>query len=190
MVLGCDFQLPVDAAGFSPRECPRCRVGFKTRWSRRDAGVLAAALVGRLQHLNPAEADLGGSLRHCPYCGSTAPPAQWWTAELRQWFEAQARDLDQELRWRRLRVPLAGLGENPRPTHLTVPPRPDAPPIVRTDDEELVRVPLPCCGEECQVSDGWIGPVRCHFCGFVHARATQRDIGLELAQLTSWSGSR
>lgn len=189
-MLGSDLQLPVDTAGFSARECPRCHVPFKTRWSRRDERVLAAALVGRLHHLNAGEVDPDGSLRHCPYCGSTAAPALWWTAEQRQWLEAQARDLDQELRWRRLRFPLESLRENPSPTYVAVRPFPEPPPTLLPDEEEMVHVPLPCCGEECQVAEGWFGPVRCHYCGFVHARAAQRDIGLELAQLTTWMGSR
>jgi hypothetical protein len=51
----------------------------------------------------------------------------------------------------------------------------------------MIRIPLPCCGEEEKVSGGWIGPVRCHYCGLVHARDLTRDVGRELALLREWA---
>jgi len=79
--------------------------------------------------------------------------------------------------------------QNPRPTYVPVTPRPRRPDPLRDDgqDQDLTGVPLPCCGEEVKVSDGWSGPVRCHFCGMVHTRAVSRDIGLELALLREWA---
>jgi len=186
-MLGDDFQLPLDAAGFSTRECALCQAEFKIRWSPRDAQALAAALAARLGHLNGGEAAAEGLVRHCPYCAAAAPPDAWWTKDQRRWFDEQARQLDDELRWRRLRLPLDTLAENPNPTYVTVAPRRAPPPELFADEDELITVPLPCCGEEIKVREGWIGPVRCHFCGFAHARHLSRDIGLELAQLRSWT---
>ncbi len=188
-VLGDDLQLPLDAAGYSRRACPHCKAEFKVRVSRRDARVLAAALVRRVVHLNASEARPGDVPRHCPYCGAGADAEAFWTEEHRAWFDREASSLERELRWRRLRAPLDRLAQNPRPTYVPVTPRPRRPAPLRDDgqDQDLTGVPLPCCGEEVKVSDGWSGPVRCHFCGMVHTRAVSRDIGLELALLREWA---
>lgn len=188
-MLGEELRLPLDAAGYSRRACPRCEAEFKVRWTRRDAHALAAALAIRVDHLNGAEAT-PGLTRHCPYCGATGPPELWWTLAQHRWLEARAADLRDELRWRTLRVPLDALRENPRPTYVPVVPRRRRSPTAADDPDELEPVPLPCCGEEVKVSRGWIGPVRCHFCGFVHARSAARDIGLELAALREWVPTR
>ncbi len=187
-MLGTEFQLPLDESGFSPRECPRCGGAFQVRWGRRDARALAATLSGRLDHLNRAEAGPEVTLRHCPYCAATAAADAWWTALQRHWFEARVQELTRELRWRRLRVPLETLAENPRPTYVPVPPEPRATPLpMPADVDGLVGVPLPCCGEEVRISERWTGPVWCHYCGFVHARTATRDAWRELAQLREWT---
>jgi hypothetical protein len=180
------FELPADVAGFSRRECPRCHAHFKLRASRRDARALALALVARVDHLNGEGEAPRGVVRHCPYCGARADPDAWWTLEQRRWLEQQARRLAGELRWRRLRAPLERLGDNPHPTYIPVLPAAAAADVPRLDLDDLVAVPLPCCGEEVKVSDAWIGPIRCHFCGLVHARDVRRDIGNELAFLRDW----
>jgi hypothetical protein len=180
-----ELRLPLDAAGFSRRECPRCQAHFKVRWSRREARVLASALARRVGHLNAGEAE-AGLPRHCPYCGARAEGEAWWTTEQLRWVEAQARGLDREVRWHALRAPLERPGANPRPTYVAIPPRPGRLPPLRDPAATLARVYLPCCGEELAVSTGWVGPVRCHLCGFVHERGAGRDIGVELARLRAW----
>jgi hypothetical protein len=180
-----ELHLPHDRAGYTRRACPRCRAGFKTRATRRDASVLAFAIARRVE-----AADAGAALhppeRHCPYCGATEEPEAFWTAEQVAWVDALARGVAEEIRWHALRAPLARLAENPRPTYVAVAPRrPPRPP--REAVAALRTLPLPCCGEEEQVSHGWIGPLRCHYCGYVHALDLARDIGLELALLRSWS---
>lgn len=186
-MLGEEFQLPLDPGGYSPRECPRCGGEFKIRWGRRDARALAAALSSRLDHLNPLEAATEVPIRHCAYCAAAAAAQAWWTFEQRQWFEARVDELARELRWRRLRMPLETLSDNPRPTYVTLAPPRATEPIALLDDGDLVAVPLPCCGEMVKINDRWIGPVWCHFCGYVHARSATRDAWLELAQLRDWS---
>jgi hypothetical protein len=190
-MLGTEFQLPLDASGFSLRRCPRCDSAFKVRRTVRDAGVLASALAGRIHHLNGTEADAAPVTRHCPYCGTTAPAESWWTEGQRRWFGAQARSLAEEIRWRWLQLPFELLGQNPRPTYVTVPPNLAL--EAEPDEElegELTTVPLPCCGEEIRVTEAWVAPVRCHFCGLVHARRAVRDAWVELAQLRSWATPR
>ena len=185
-----ELGLPVDAAGFSPRECPRCGAPFRARRSPRDARVIAAALARRIEHLNPDEAGSHPPARHCPYCGARASAEAWWTADQHAWFAVAARDLARELQWRRLITPLEHLGENPRPTYVVVAPRPAIRPAPRVGEDDLNAIPLPCCGEELKVSGDWTGPVRCHYCGFVHARGISRDAALELAQLRTWMARR
>ena len=189
-MLGTEFQLPLDASGFSLRRCPRCDCQFKVRRTRRDAGVLASALAGRIHHLNGTEADPTAGIRHCPYCGTTGPAESWWTEGQRRWFEAQARSLAEEIRWRWLQLPFELLKENPRPTYVTLPPNLAVEMEPEEADGDLTTLPLLCCGEEIQVTDSWVAPIRCHFCGFVHARHAVRDVWLELAQLRYWATPR
>lgn len=178
--------LPRDASGFSPRECSRCKARFQVRAGRRETSALASALADRVEHLNAVEAAPTALPRHCPYCGYQAEPEAWWTAEQRRFIEEHARELRAEVRWRRLRVPWEALQANPSPTYLPVTPRPRPTPPPVPEGEEFVEVPLPCCGEAMKVRDAWVGPVRCHYCGYVHARDLERDIGLELALLRAW----
>jgi len=95
-----------------------------------------------------------------------------------------------EVRWRRLRAPFERLGAKPRPTYVPVQPSERSTAAPRDLPDDLVPVPLPCCGEEEKVSRGWVGPVRCHYCGFVQARELGRDIGMEIALLREWATER
>ncbi len=185
-----EMQLPADVVGFSLRICPRCSSEFKVRATHRDGLVLVSAFAEHVPTMNRAELDAGAVLRHCPYCGTTHPAQAWWTAAQRTWIEQQARSLGQEIRWRWMQLPFDLLGQNPRPTYVSVPP--SAAPTSEPEEagDELIAVPLPCCGEEIQVTDGWIAPVRCHYCGLVHARRIARDFGLELAQLRARAARR
>lgn len=185
-MLGEEFQLPLDPGGFSPRACPRCRAEFKVRWGRRDSRALASALSGRLGHLNRGEAGPAVTVRRCPYCAAAAAAEAWWTRKQRRWFERRVEEFARELRWRRMRVPLETLRDNPHPTYVVVPPPRSTEPAPVPDGDDLVTVPLPCCGEEVRIDVGWAGPVWCHFCGYVHTRSATRDAWRELAQLRSW----
>jgi hypothetical protein len=185
MLRADEIRLPHDSAGYTRRACPRCRAHFKVRASLRDERVLAAAIARRAC---AAEIGCASTLpRHCPYCGHAGDGEAFFTTEQLSWVEAQARRISDEVRWRRLRAPLDRLGQNPRPTYVPVERGEDqlAPPRDLPDD--LIVVPLPCCGEEEKVSGGWRGPVRCHYCGFVHARDLGRDIGMEIELLREWT---
>jgi hypothetical protein len=151
--------------------------------SRRDERVVAHAIAARA-----GVTDFGGAPpppRHCPYCGEADEAEAFWTDELLGWADAQARRLSNDVRRRRLRAPLARA--DARPTYVPLDPVDRAPALPLDPPDDLVAVPLPCCGEEEKVSGAWIGPVRCHYCGFVHARDLGRDIGLELALLRDWA---
>ncbi|HET9597163.1 MAG TPA: hypothetical protein VFP65_16365 [Anaeromyxobacteraceae bacterium] len=180
-----ELRLLLDEEGLSRRACPRCGGHFGVRWTRREARLLAGALARRIDHLNAAEAD-DGPPRHCPYCGLTASPQGWWLPDQLRWIDAQAGELRAEVRWRRMKAPLDRLAARPLPTYLPLAPGSREPPELAHAPPDLEVVPLPCCGEEIRVSPGWLGPVRCHLCGFIHARAAVRDIGLELALLRDW----
>jgi hypothetical protein len=180
-----ELRLQLDEEGLSRRACPRCGGHFHVRWSRREARLLAHALALRVDHLNAAEAD-DGPPRHCPYCGLVASPQVWWLPDQVGWIDAQAQQLHAEVRWRRMKPPLDRLATGPLPTYLPLQPGSHELPPLTHAPADLDPVPLPCCGEEIRVSPGWGGPVRCHLCGFVHARAAVRDIGLELALLRDW----
>jgi hypothetical protein len=182
-----ELRVPLDVHGFSRRECPRCKAHFKLRWNEREAGVLAAALSRRVQHLNPTDAAPSRP-RFCPYCACEAPADEFFTPEVQRHLDAAARRLDAEVRWRRVRLPLEWMRANPRVT--SAPAAAAQPPPIPLADhaDDLLRIALPCCGEEHKVSDAWLGPVRCHLCGIAHLRAGPRDIGLELAMLRQWAG--
>jgi hypothetical protein len=182
-----EIDLPQDRAGYARRACPRCRADFKVRASRRDERVLAFAMARRVNAFEAGEAVHPPPPRHCPYCGARDVAEAFWTREQHSWVEAQARGVSEEVRWRRLCAPLDRLAENPRLTYVPIPPGTRVPAPTRDDVDALRAMPLPCCGEEEKVSGRWIGPVRCHYCGFVHARDLERDIGLELALLRSGS---
>jgi ribosomal protein S27AE len=179
------IALPVDSSGFTRRECPQCHANFKIRCTEEDARVLAAALSGRVAHLNVDENALPLVVRHCPYCGSTALPDAWWTEDQRRWIEEWSMALAEELRWRRLSAPLERLSDNPYPTYLPV--RPDGPPELRHDPDDLMAVPVPCCGTEQKIVEGWEGAIQCHRCGASYSiAALERNIGEELNRLRDW----
>lgn len=185
-MLGSDFLLPLDGAGFSLRLCPDCGTEFKVRATPRDGPALASALAAHLPQMDRGElgSDLG--IRHCPYCRADEPADAWWTAGQRRWIERQAHRLADEIRWRWMQLPFERLGQNPRPTYVSFAPAAVPSPLAEESREHLVAFPLPCCGEELLVSDRWSAAIRCHYCGFVHARDTVGDVGLELAQLRAW----
>jgi hypothetical protein len=180
-----EIRLPHDAAGYARRSCPRCRAHFKVRLSRRDEHVLASAIARRAHAVESS--CLPTPPRHCPYCGEEGAAEEFWTEEQLSWADAQARRLAREVRWRTLAAPLQRLGHNPRPTYIPVDPGERPPLAPRDPPDDLVAVPLPCCGEEQKVSGAWVGPVRCHYCGFIHARDLGRDIGMEIALLRAWA---
>jgi hypothetical protein len=185
------LQPPLDTSGFARRECPACGAHFKVRWNRREERAVATSLTGRVEHLNPSEAAATAPERHCPYCGVRDGAEAWWTEGQLRWLDGEARALERELRWLRMRLPIERLGDNPRPTYVPLSPRRrHRGPSVLDDPDDLVPVPLPCCGEELKVSAAWPGPIRCPWCGFVHARAWRRDVARELATLRSWAAAR
>jgi uncharacterized protein (UPF0212 family) len=181
-----EIRLNLDPDGFSRRECPRCKAHFKVPWGAREEHVVAAALAARVHHVNASDAACGEVERHCPYCGASAPAAQFLTSDALLRIDVHARNLEAELRWRSLRTPLDLLAANPHPTYVPVPPAELQLPRLRADWDDLTRMLLPCCGEEQKVSDAWVGPVRCHHCGTAHLRSGPRDIGLEMALLKRW----
>jgi hypothetical protein len=183
-----ELWTPLDREGFSLRECPRCDARFKIRWSAREAAVVAASFARRVTEMDAGEAEPAPT-RHCPYCACEAPADAFLTSDVREQLDAQARRFEEEVRWRRLRLPLEWLGDNPRVTYVPVAPAPPSL-LLRPDHaDDLLRIALPCCGAEQKVTDAWLGPIRCHRCGVAHLRAGPRDIGLELALLRQWVGA-
>lgn len=184
-----ELRLPLDAEGFSRRECPRCGAQFDVRWSAREAAVLACAMARRVA----VDADEAGPPpnRFCPYCASSAPADRFFTPDVQHLLDAEARRLEDEVRWHRLRAPRAWTGEHldPSPIARGLAARPGSPgsPGSASSEDELHRIALPCCGEDQRVSGAWLGPIRCHLCGIAHLRAGPRDFGLELALLKQWT---
>ena len=181
------IEVPHDAMGYARRACPRCGAHFKVLASRRDEEVLAVALARRVQAI---EACLAATPpRHCPYCGESDEAERFWTHEQLRWVDAHARRLAVEVRWRLLRTPLDRLAANPRPTYVPLHPGDRLPAMPPEIPDDMIAIPLPCCGEEQKVNAAWLGPVRCHYCGLVHARQMTRDIGMEMAQLRACRSS-
>lgn len=182
-----ELQLPLDSEGFSRRECPRCRAEFKLRWSAREPAVLACAMARRVA-MGSAEITAPPA-RFCPYCASSAAADRFFTPEIQRHLDTEARHLEEEVRWLRLRLPPEWLSENPGHSHEPLAPAPRG--ILRREqDDDLCRIDLPCCGVEQKVSGAWVGPIRCHLCGIAHLRAGPRDIGLELALLKEWADGK
>jgi hypothetical protein len=110
----------------------------------------------------------------------------WWTEDQRRWLDEWSDALDEELRWRQLSVPLEQLSQNPYPTY--VPVRPDGAPALRPEPDDLVVVPVPCCGTEQKVVEGWEGAIQCHRCGASYSMSGgERNIGEELNRLREWA---
>lgn len=60
------MSLPLDSDGFLRRECPKCELQFK--WLPGGTG-------------DEPDDYLDPPVYHCPYCGVSAPPDQWWTRQ-------------------------------------------------------------------------------------------------------------
>ena len=160
-------ELPSDPSGFVRRECPGCHRTFKVRASRLDQGLVLQRVVGKVSHENAHEALCALEQRCCPYCGAGALDDAWFTAEQRAWLDKRAETLLLEVRYEQLAHVERTLADNPSPTFLPV--RPEMPDCtLRPERNDMRLVPLLCCGEELKVSESWLGPVRCFFCGREH----------------------
>jgi len=159
--------LPTDSRGFLRRECPTCHRLFKVRGTKLEGHLVFKRLSARVAHANPHEADWPEGVRHCPYCGVTAPDDRWFTAEQRAFLDKRAETFGREIRYEQLAQIERTLAVNPRPTFVAVRPERSCARL-SAEPDDMRAVPLFCCREEIKVLESWLGAVRCFLCGTEH----------------------
>ncbi|MBI5546696.1 MAG: hypothetical protein HY901_22665 [Deltaproteobacteria bacterium] len=159
--------LPRDVLGYVRRECPECHRLFKVKGTPLEGMLVFARLASQVTHANREEADWPEVVRFCPYCGFAATDERWFTAEQRAFLDKRGEVLEQELRFEQLAHVERTLSVNPGPTFLPVRPERLAATLAAEPNDMRV-LPLFCCHEEIKVSEGWLGAVRCFFCGTEH----------------------
>jgi predicted nucleic acid-binding Zn ribbon protein len=142
-------EFPLDA-GFLRRECPHCERQFK--W-----------------HHGPTETRPEDAtdpvVFHCPYCGETAPPDQWWTREQLEYAsglvgEKAGKAIEEELRSAIrgldsdfLQIKFGGFEPSPAPPALT-------------ESDDMQQVESPCHPwEPIKVLHELVAELHCIVCG-------------------------
>ncbi|MFZ5468433.1 MAG: hypothetical protein ACOZIN_03255 [Myxococcota bacterium] len=152
------------------RRCPFCQLSFKTRPYPSDGVSMHRLLSQKLVHQNAHEAQGGLTRRACLYCGKTAPPDGWLTPEQRAFLEEVAAAFLRQVQFEQLAYVQRTLGQNPRPTFVQLAPAPTRARAMPPEPDDLVPVPLLCCGEEAKALPQWRGSVYCPRCGAKQTR--------------------
>ena len=146
------MTLPLDN-GFLRRECPRCERQFKWHHGATDA--------------RPEDA-VEPDVYWCPYCGETALPDDWWTAEQLEFATASAagpvmRDIAEDFN--------RSVRQQPN-SFLKVSMKHDEPepPSALHEPPDMVTVLSPCHPwEPIKIAEDWSGPIHCLVCGTTFA---------------------
>jgi hypothetical protein len=161
------LTLPRDSLGFVRRECAACHRTFKVKGTQLEGMLVFLRVAARVTHQNEHESRFPLATRTCPYCGARGSDDAWFTAEQRNWLDKRADTLGQELRYEQLAHVERTLADNQSPTFLPV--RPDMPTgRLRPEPDDMRAVPMLCCLEEIKISEHWLGPVHCFYCGLEH----------------------
>ncbi|MFN7134104.1 MAG: hypothetical protein ACK4N5_18645, partial [Myxococcales bacterium] len=161
------LKLPIDRLGFVRRECGSCHRQFKVRETELDGEVVFNRVAGQVEHCNEHESGCSEGLRTCPYCGARGGDDAWFTAEQRAWLDKRAETFGEELRFEQLSHVERTLSQNPYPTFLAVRPQPSATQL-RAEPDDMRVVPMLCCGDSVKISESWVGPLNCFYCGCEH----------------------
>jgi endogenous inhibitor of DNA gyrase (YacG/DUF329 family) len=143
------MTLPLDN-GYLRRECPECQRQFKWHSGPTDD--------------RPADA-VDPVVYTCPYCGTAAPPDQWWTPDQLEYAHGLAsieatkilggemEELGRQTRGSFVQLKVSGtdVGEPPTPLH---------------EPDDMVVVQSPCHPwEPVKIDENWHDPLRCIVCG-------------------------
>jgi hypothetical protein len=141
-------SLPLDVDNFLRRECPHCRQQFK--WHNGSTS-------------DQPEGEVIPSVYHCPLCGDSAPPDEWWTEEQIDFIQGSTagpalREASDELK-----NMLGGIkGLTYRPGHHDEP----EPPAALHEPNDMVIVASPChTWEPVKVPEGSTAQMYCLICG-------------------------
>ncbi len=140
------ITLPLDG-GFLRRECRTCERQFKWHHGPTNDAPEDAP--------NPSEYT-------CPYCGATAPPEEWLTAEQVEFvrevatgpaLQAMSDEMGRAFRGSKHITYKPGRIDHQHPTELHEP-------------SDMVIVEPPCHPyEPLKVDESWTGPLHCLLCG-------------------------
>lgn len=150
--MGISIQLPLDA-GFLRRECSRCERHFKWHHGPTDD--------------RPSDGT-DPDVYWCPYCGETAPPDNWRTAEQVEYIRASAvgpvvREAAHEFN-RSQRSSKNSFFK------LSISYDEPEPPQAMHEPSDMALVQSPCHPwEPIKVADDWRAPLYCIVCGLVFA---------------------
>jgi DNA-directed RNA polymerase subunit RPC12/RpoP len=143
-------SLPLDPDGYLRRQCPQCEREFK--WHHGPTEGVAAQ-------------DEPPDVYHCPYCGESAGPDQWYTSEQVETIRAAALqavlpEIDKQLRDAVAPLNRSGLITAEVVSNSPLPP----PPLIEADD--MAAVTSPCHPyEPVRVDESWDAPLHCLVCG-------------------------
>lgn len=153
-----NVALRPDASGFVRRACPCCARHFKVS-SLGEGALLLSAFNETLALANNGEIKPSGR-RRCPYCGHFDRAEAFLTASQREWLSLVAHEIDVEAQVVRLRMldpfSLASIQGVPyEPLDGRCPAEPD----------DMLQVPMWCCGERLKLKVGWAEAWFCPRCG-------------------------
>jgi hypothetical protein len=143
-------RVPVDADGYLRRECPHCLREFK--WHHGPTAERPQGIV------DPP-------VYHCPLCGASANPDQWWTQEQLDFAQESAagpalREMSEEIG--KMFKNVQGMTYTPGTVD-----EPE-PPAALHEPNDMVIVAPPCHPwETIKVPDDATQRVHCLFCGEV-----------------------
>ena len=149
-MMSYSMPLPLDD-GFIRRECPHCERQFK--WHEGPTPERPSDVV------DPA-------VYWCPYCGKTAPPSEWWTAEQL----AFATESMSAVAMREIADELSKSIRPGSPLKISVSGDEPEPPPALQEPADMIPVQPPCHPwEPIKIAEDWSEPIHCLICGEVFA---------------------
>lgn len=152
-----DVALATDSSGFVRRACPVCGRHFKVS-AVGESSLLLSAFTGSITHANGAEVRVPGH-RRCAYCGHQAAAEAFLTGPQRRWLEQCAHRLDVEVQVVRMRAldPHSALSIQDLPA--------DGDEARPVEPDDMLQMPLFCCGEQLKLKADWVDEYFCPHCG-------------------------
>lgn len=153
-----DVALAVDASGFVRRACPSCGRHFKLI-AGGESSLFLSAFTGSLTHANDNEIRAPGQ-RRCAYCGYQGRAEDFLTEPQRRWIQQCARRLDVEVQIVRLRAldPHSAVSIQEVPAD-------DDDETQACEPDDMLQVPMWCCGARLKLKPGWNENYYCPHCG-------------------------
>jgi len=150
-----DISVPLNLDnGFIRRQCPSCDRQFKWHYGPTDD--------------RPASA-VDPPLYHCPYCGMTAAPDEWWTSDQATYINESAMGPAIETIQDELGEIFRGFNSKNIKVSFEAEPEP-LPPSPPPEPVDMQGVEPPCHPwEPIKILEGWQGALHCIICGDLYS---------------------